>query len=359
MATKLEINRKAAEEKGYIALAHQVEQANGIPTGVLVGLLEQESAWRPEVISGKKKSRAGAIGIAQFMPDTAADEGVDPLDPEAAIRASGKYLAKMKKSAGSWTGALTSYNWGIGNYRKWVSGKKKRQPKEAREYANKVQARARRFQSAPAPSAQSTAVAAPPEASPMPLSDQPTAPTPVAPSPELTSVPDAALIPLPDEPTVDPMAQSLLPNTAAAPSPSAAPMEQALIPEEQLPDSNYQPPVAPAIPGSQPLITPPEASMLPQRELPQRGQRAAKSILKKPKQIEVTVDTPAGPRQVLAENPEEEKLIQDLAHSGQTQLLTLMPELIQTRDLTRAAPLVKNRGDSVDTLLRQIIRGVK
>ena len=94
------------------------ESANGIPAGMLARLLWQESRYRPEIISGEKRSPAGAVGIAQFMPATAAEWGIDPRDPFASIAAAGKYLAWLRARLSSWSEALAAYNWGIGNVRR-------------------------------------------------------------------------------------------------------------------------------------------------------------------------------------------------------------------------------------------------
>lgn len=335
MPTKLEMNRALAEEKGYIAAAHAAEEQYGIPRGLFVGLLEQESAWRPEVISGKKKSRAGAQGIAQFMPATAADEGIDPLNPDEAIPAGAAYLARMYKSTGSWTGALTAYNWGIGNYNKWLKGERKAQPKEAREYAGKVQKRAKNYRqpkntelpvqpatAAPVetiPDVVTSTGAGNPTVPKNTLSEVPSAPT-MLPTQSSTSTP--APIPSVAQPT-SPAPTALIPPPNALPEPTGIGLDRAMIP--------------------------------PPRGLPTRGQRAETFKLKKPKKLQATIATPAGPRQVQAETPEEEQLIQDLSASGETQMLALMPELIQTRDLARSKPLIKTRGDSLDKLLTEIV----
>lgn len=99
----------------FIDAIRQAEDANGIPRDILARLLFQECHWREDIISGRTRSAAGAIGIAQFMPDTAADEGVDPLDPYASIAAAGRYLAKLFRKFGRWAEALAAYNWGQGN----------------------------------------------------------------------------------------------------------------------------------------------------------------------------------------------------------------------------------------------------
>lgn len=351
MPTKLERNRKAAEEKGYIAKAHAAEEKYGIPKGMFVGLLEQESAWRPEVISGKKKSKAGAIGIAQFMPATAKDEGVDPLNVDQAIDGGAAYLARMKDSAGSWTGALTAYNWGIGNYQKWLKGERKTQPKEAREYAGKVQRRAKAFQSTVPRTNESGAQpsGATPEGNVAGLRSRPTKSGSVrnesTPS-QIPAPPSTAGVQVVGETPTSAYNQALIPPPAAIPEPAlptAAPLPAIAPPNT--------PVTAPSGIGTA-LIPPPA------RALPQRGQRAETFKLKQPKKLQVEIATPVGPRSVQAETPEEEALIQDLAQSGETQMLALMPELIKTRDLARSAPLIKTRGDSVDKLLLEIVEGV-
>jgi soluble lytic murein transglycosylase-like protein len=90
----------------------------GVPVSILAWLLWKESRYLPEIIDGTRKSRVGALGIAQFMPATAAQElgSADAaLDPSQAIPGAARYLAKLHQSAGTWAGALAAYNWGIGN----------------------------------------------------------------------------------------------------------------------------------------------------------------------------------------------------------------------------------------------------
>ena len=58
-----------------------------LPPEFLGATLLQESAYDPHALSA-----AGAIGIAQFMPETAAGVGVDPYDPFASIDAAGALL---------------------------------------------------------------------------------------------------------------------------------------------------------------------------------------------------------------------------------------------------------------------------
>ncbi|MDQ2871859.1 MAG: lytic transglycosylase domain-containing protein, partial [Candidatus Eremiobacteraeota bacterium] len=76
--------------------------------------LLQESAYDPNALSS-----AGAIGIAQFMPDTAAGFGVDPYAPFDAIAGAGALLASYVSAYANvypdpYAAALAAYNAGPG-----------------------------------------------------------------------------------------------------------------------------------------------------------------------------------------------------------------------------------------------------
>jgi soluble lytic murein transglycosylase-like protein len=60
---------------------------------------------------------------------------VDPLNVSDAIDYAGQYLAKLKKSTGSWQMALAAYNWGIGNLKNKGF---ENAPKETRDYVIEV-----------------------------------------------------------------------------------------------------------------------------------------------------------------------------------------------------------------------------
>ena len=86
----------------------------------------QESRVRTDIITGATRSKAGALGIAQFMPSTAKQELgsiAAALNPVLAIEGAGRYLAKLYKGTGNnWTSAVAAYNWGIGNVQKFKAG---------------------------------------------------------------------------------------------------------------------------------------------------------------------------------------------------------------------------------------------
>ena len=66
-----------------------------------------ESAFDPAALSS-----AGAIGLGQLMPGTAADLGVDPHDPRQNLHGSARYLLMQMDVFGTAELALAAYNAG-------------------------------------------------------------------------------------------------------------------------------------------------------------------------------------------------------------------------------------------------------
>lgn len=97
----------------YLPTVYAAERANGIPHNLLARLLDQESHYRPDIISGATRSSAGAVGIAQLIPRYF--PGVDPTNWIESINAAAAYLAKLHAQFGSWPLALAAYDWGPGN----------------------------------------------------------------------------------------------------------------------------------------------------------------------------------------------------------------------------------------------------
>jgi hypothetical protein len=81
-----------------------------ISAALLAAQLMAESGFDPYAVSP-----AGAQGIAQFMPGTAASYGLrDPFDPEAAIDAQARMMSGLLRHFGSVRLALAAYNAGSG-----------------------------------------------------------------------------------------------------------------------------------------------------------------------------------------------------------------------------------------------------
>jgi hypothetical protein len=123
----------------YEPVIQGAAKAFGLDPNILRGMAQAESGFDPDVISGKRASKAGAIGIMQFMPETAKRFGVDPTNPKQAIFASAQYLREnLDKFGGDYKKAVAGYNWGENReaYGKddWV----KRLPSETKDYVKKV-----------------------------------------------------------------------------------------------------------------------------------------------------------------------------------------------------------------------------
>ena len=79
----------------------------GLDPALIHAVIQAESGGNAQA-----KSSKGALGPMQLMPSTAADLGVDPLDPVQNILGGSRYLAAMKKQFGSDKLALAAYNAG-------------------------------------------------------------------------------------------------------------------------------------------------------------------------------------------------------------------------------------------------------
>lgn len=91
----------------YVSAIQSAAANNGIPASLLAALVSHESGFNPSAISS-----AGAQGIAQFMPATAAGMGVNPFDPTQAINGAAKLLGAYTSRFGSYADALAAYNAG-------------------------------------------------------------------------------------------------------------------------------------------------------------------------------------------------------------------------------------------------------
>jgi len=108
---------KNAAPPEYEDTIQAAAKAYNLPVdGFRAQLRHESDNFSPDVVSGKRKSKAGATGIAQFMADTAAQYGIDPTDPTASIWAAAKMMSELRdKYGGDWEKALAGYNWGQGN----------------------------------------------------------------------------------------------------------------------------------------------------------------------------------------------------------------------------------------------------
>ena len=94
----------------YIAIAQQDATAVGISPVYFVRQINQESGFNPYAVSP-----AGAEGIAQFEPGTAAGMGINPWNPVQALQGAAKLMASYNRMyGGDYAKALAAYNGGTG-----------------------------------------------------------------------------------------------------------------------------------------------------------------------------------------------------------------------------------------------------
>lgn len=89
------------------AIVWSAASESGVPAEVIAAVIHVESRWRAYAVSA-----AGAVGLMQLMPSTAAALGVDPRDPGQNARGGARYLRAMLDHFGSTAVALAGYNAG-------------------------------------------------------------------------------------------------------------------------------------------------------------------------------------------------------------------------------------------------------
>lgn len=108
--------RLDAATAATLALATIVQaDREGLDARLLVAVIAVESRWNPAA-----RSRAGAVGLAQLMPGTAAGLGINPADPLENLAASARHLRALidrfgeRDPAACCVLALAAYNAGAG-----------------------------------------------------------------------------------------------------------------------------------------------------------------------------------------------------------------------------------------------------
>ena len=99
------------------AIIEREADRHGLPRDFFARLIFKESRFDPGAVSP-----AGAEGIAQFMPGTAAMRDLDDsFDIDKALPASAKYLGELKTDFGNLGLAAAAYNAGESRVSRWLS----------------------------------------------------------------------------------------------------------------------------------------------------------------------------------------------------------------------------------------------
>lgn len=142
----LSYRRRLAGLGAAVAPAQSIQamvQATAVQLGVdpslALAVAAAESGFNPNAVSS-----AGAIGVMQLMPATAAQMGVsNPLDPQQNITGGLRYLSMLiGQFGGNVAQALAAYNWGPGNVQNAIAqlGTNWAQalPNETLDYVSKI-----------------------------------------------------------------------------------------------------------------------------------------------------------------------------------------------------------------------------
>jgi soluble lytic murein transglycosylase-like protein len=110
--------------KAFAGLIEPLAARVGIPDHILYGLVREESYFDADIVSS-----AGAVGLSQLMPSTAAGvargfqmSDPDLRDPATNLTIGVRHLGDLLSSVGSPTKALLSYNAGLKRVRQWERG---------------------------------------------------------------------------------------------------------------------------------------------------------------------------------------------------------------------------------------------
>jgi hypothetical protein len=115
LATANAMDQRANDEVSC-RVVEAAARANQLPVAVLTRLLWYESRFQVDAVS-----RAGAQGIAQFMPATAMERGLgNPFDLDLAIPQAATFLAELEQRFRNMGLAIAAYNAGPSRIANWL-----------------------------------------------------------------------------------------------------------------------------------------------------------------------------------------------------------------------------------------------
>jgi len=129
---KFEVSNNPPKEQNLESIIRDAGQKYAVDPSLIKAVIQVESGGYPLAVS-----KAGARGLMQLMPGTAADLGVtNPFDPAQNIMGGTQYLRKLlDRYRGDVKLALAAYNWGMGNLEK----RPETMPRETKNYISQVE----------------------------------------------------------------------------------------------------------------------------------------------------------------------------------------------------------------------------
>lgn len=127
-----EVSNYLPEKQDFELIIGDAGQKYGVDPSLIKAVIQAESGGYPLAVS-----KAGARGLMQLMPETAADLGVtNPFDPAQNIMGGTRYLRNLlDRYRGDVKLALAAYNWGMGNLEK----RPESMPRETKNYISQVE----------------------------------------------------------------------------------------------------------------------------------------------------------------------------------------------------------------------------
>jgi hypothetical protein len=125
-------------QQSVCLLLESAARANALPIEFFVRLIWRESRFRPAAIGPSTRSGRHALGIAQFMPATAAERNLlDPFNPIEALPKAAEFLKDLRSQFGNLGLAAAAYNAGPRRVRDWMAGRAS-MPAQTRAYVEAV-----------------------------------------------------------------------------------------------------------------------------------------------------------------------------------------------------------------------------
>ena len=125
-------------QKSICLLLESAARAHDLPIEFFARVIWQESRFRADAVGPVTRSGKRALGIAQFMPGTAAERNLlNPLDPIQALPKSAEFLQELYREFGNLGLAAAAYNAGPRRVREWLAGTGP-MPAETRAYVQAI-----------------------------------------------------------------------------------------------------------------------------------------------------------------------------------------------------------------------------
>ena len=129
---------RASTAQSICLMIESAAGANRLPLEFFARVIWQESRFRSDVVGPVTRSGERALGIAQFMPRTAAERGLlDPFDPVQALPKSAEFLRELRAEFGNLGLAAAAYNAGPQRLRDYLAGRGG-MPAETRAYVSAI-----------------------------------------------------------------------------------------------------------------------------------------------------------------------------------------------------------------------------